>query len=246
MNNTLLIAASRQIALRSEMDVVANNVANINTAGFKRRASGFAEHLMPVARGDSLQSADKSLSFVTASGAPLDLSAGPIEKTGNPLDVAIRGDAFLAVQSAQGERYTRNGALALNAAGELVTMDGNPVLTESGPVAFSAQDGPVSIASDGSISTAQGRRGKLKLVRFDAPHALESLGGNLLATSQQPRPAGDETRLETGALERSNVSSVSEMARMIEVSRAYSGLANMMQRTDEMRRTALTRLAETN
>lgn len=246
MNNTLLIAASRQIALQRELDIVANNVANVTTNGFKRRTSGFAEFIMPRAKGDALASPDKSLSFVTDGGAMLDISGGAIEKTGNPLDVAIRGDAFLAVSSPAGERYTRNGAMALGASGELVTMDGHAVLTESGPLNFSPADGPITIASDGTVSTTQGVRGKLKLVRFEAPHRLENIGTNLLKAEQSALPAGPGTHLDTGAIERSNVSSVGEVSRLVEITRAYSNIAQMMQRTDEMRRSALSRLADTN
>lgn len=246
MNNALLINASRQIALARELDIVANNVANIGTTGFKRRSPGFSEHLMPVARADAQTSADKRLSFVASRGNPLDLSAGAVERTGNPLDVAIRGDAFLAVQTPQGERYTRSGSMALSASGDLVTLEGHPVLTDSGPITLSAQEGPASIGPDGTISTAQGARGKLKLVRFEHPHMLESLGANLLAASEAPQPAGTQARVEPGALERSNVSSVTEVARLVEVSRAYSGLAQMVQRTDELRRSTISRLAEAN
>ena len=245
MNNTMLIGLSRQVALQRELNVVANNVANVTTNGFRRRGAAFAEYVMPVARGDHMQTANRSLSFVVDDGTTLDTSPGPIEKTGNPLDVALRGDGFFAVQTPQGERYTRNGALALNADGDLVTMDGHPILSEQGVLTFTAADGAITISGDGTVATQQGVRGKLKVVKFADSHRLESLGGNLLDSPVPAEPAGASARIESGALERSNVSPVAETARLIEVTRAYSSLASMIQRSDELRRTALTRLAET-
>lgn len=246
MNNAGLIAASRQIALKRELDVVANNVANITTNGFRRRVSNFAEHLMPVARGDALTTLDKRLSFAVSRGNFLDPARGTIETTGNPLDIALKGDAFLAVSTPQGERYTRNGALSLSSTGALVTSDGAPVLSDQGPLTFSAADGDIRIAADGAISTAQGLRGRLKLVQFDQPQALRNIGGNLLASDDAARPVTPGSWVETGALERSNVSAVAETARLIEVTRSYATLTQMMQRTDELRRSAISRLADTN
>lgn len=246
MNNAALIAASRQIALKRELDVVANNVANITTNGFKRRVSGFAEHLMPVARGDALTGADKRLSFAVSQGNFLDPARGAVEATGNPLDIALKGDAFLAVNTREGERYTRNGALQLSSAGELVTSDGAPVLSDQGPLSFSVADGAIRIAPDGTVSTAQGTRGRLKLVQFDQPQALENIGGNLLKSDAPARPVTPGTWVEAGALERSNVSAVAETARLIEVTRNYATLTQMIQRGDELRRSAISRLADTN
>ena len=246
MNNAGLITASRQIALKRELDVVANNVANIATNGFKRRVSSFAEHLMPTARGDALTAPDKRLSFAISRGNFLDPSRGTIEATGNPLDIALKGDVFLAVGTSQGERYTRNGALSLSSSGELVTSDGATVLSDQGPLTFSAADGDIRIAPDGAISTVQGLRGRLKLVQFDQPQALQNIGGNLLKAEAAARPANPGNWVEPGALERSNVSAVAETARLIEVTRSYTTLAQMMQRTDELRRSAISRLADAN
>ena len=121
MENALLIGLSRQMALGRELDVIANNMANVTTNGFKARSSRFREFLMPVASAESFPRPDRKLSYVIDAGTPLDTRSGPIEHTGNPLDIAIKGDAFLAVQTPQGERYTRNGALEINPQGQLVT-----------------------------------------------------------------------------------------------------------------------------
>lgn len=245
MQNALLVGLSRQVALARELDVVANNVANGTTTGFKARNSRFTEHLMPVARADGFQAPDQRLSYVIDAGTALDLSTGPIERTGNPLDVAHRGDAFFAVQTSAGERYTRAGAFQLSAAGQLVTMDGQAVLGENGPITLTPQDGPASISADGTVTTPAGERGRLKLVRFANPGSLRNEGANLFSSPTPPQPAGAEGRVESGALERSNVRPVVEMSRLIEVNRSYSTLATTVSRMDELRRTAIQRLADT-
>lgn len=244
MQNALLVGLSRQVALGRELDVIANNVANVTTTGFKARNTRFSEHLMPRARADAFRSPDQRLSFVVDAGTRLDLSAGAVERTGNALDAAIRGDAFFAVQTPAGERYTRNGAFQINAGGQLVTGDGKTVLGENGPIAFTPQDSDVAIAPDGTVTTSGGERGRLKLVRFADPGSLRNEGANLFASAAPPQPAGAEGRIESGALERSNVQPVLEMSRLIEVNRSYTALSTMVSRMDELRRSAIQRLAD--
>ncbi len=246
MNNTQLIGLSRQVVLKRELDVVANNVANLMTNGFKRRTGAFSEHVMPVARANAAPQGSQRISYVIENASTLDTSAGAVEKTGNPLDVAIRGPGFLAVMTPQGERYTRNGALSLNERGDLVTSDGYPVLSQQGPLSFNAADGEITIAATGTVSTAQGVRGTLRLMTFDKPQDLANEGKNLFASATPARPADPDVRLEPGALERSNVNGVAEIARMIEITRAYTSLTQTMQKTDELRRATLSRLAEVN
>src|ERR1700687_1592287 len=153
MQNALLVGLSRQVALGRELDVVANNIANINTTGYKADGSLFEEYLSSVARADQTGA---RVSFVHDRGTWHDLSAGPIEKTGNPLNIAIDGNAFLVVQTPRGERYTRNGALQINGTGELVTSEGNPVLGEAGPIVLQPTDHQISISLDGTISAREG------------------------------------------------------------------------------------------
>jgi flagellar basal-body rod protein FlgF len=244
MENALLIGLSRQVALRRELDVIANNMANVNTNGFKARASRFREYLMPVASAETFPRADRRLSYVIDAGTPLDIRAGAIEHTGNPLDVAIKGDAFLVVQTPGGERYTRNGALEINPQGQLVTSDGHPVLGDNGPIAFTPQETGFSIAPDGTVTSDQGQRGRLRLVRFDNAQNLRNEGANVFSSATQAQPAGNTSRLQSGAIERSNVKPVIEMSRLIEVNRSYSSIASMVGRIDELRRSAISRLAD--
>lgn len=244
MQNAILIGVSRQTALARELDVIANNVANINTNGFKARQARFQEYVMPKASAEAFPRADRKLSYVVDSGTPLDLSNGTIERTGNPLDVAVSGNAFIAVQTAAGERYTRNGALQVDGQGRLVTSDGHAVMGDNGPISFSPQETGAAVGADGTVSTNQGQRGKIRLVRFADAKSLENAGGNLFSSTAAPQPAGPLARLETGAIERSNVKPVLEMSRLIDVNRTYTMVSGMVQRLDDLKRSAIQRLAD--
>ena len=244
MENALLVGLSRQMALGRELDVIANNMANVSTNGFKSRASRFENHLMPKASADAFGRPDRRLDFVVDVGTALDTSAGAIEVTRNPLHVAIKGDAFFAVQTPAGERYTRNGAFTLDARGQLVTGDGYTVLGDDGPITFDQAETDISIAPDGTIESAQSNHGNVRMVRFADLRALKNEGGNTFSSTLAPEPARDTSRLETGALERSNVRPVQEMTRLIEVNRAYASVAAMVGRMDELKRSAVTRLAD--
>lgn len=245
MENALLIGLSRQTALAREMDVIANNMANVTTNGFKARQARFGEYLMPVARADSFERPDQRLSYVIDTGTPVDFSTGAIEVTGNPLDAAVKGDGFFAVQTPAGERYTRNGAFQVNAQGQLITSDGHAVLGQSGPITLGPEETNVSIAPDGAVLTSQGERGRIRLVRFQAPQALDNIGANLFAAKEPAQP-DTVSRVQGGAIERSNVKAVVEMSRMIDVNRNYTSVAAMIGRMDELRRTAISRLADAN
>ena len=242
MSETALIKLSRLMALRRQLDVVANNVANLETTGFKAKRVAFQEFLSPVERAEITSPRERPVSLVEASANFTDLSKGAPQVTGNPLDVAIDGDAFFVVQTAQGERYTRAGAFTLDSAGRLVTMTGLPVLTSSGPLSLSPQDGDARIGADGTISTRQGPRGRLRLVRFDAPQTLRSEGANLFRSEQPPveLPAGS-VRLFQGAIEKSNVQPTLEMSRLVEINRSYQLVSSLLKEDgdiDELKRLA--------
>lgn len=243
MQNALFVGVSSQVALQRELDVIANNMANVSTNGFKGRNSLFQEYLAPVARADSFTPSDRRISYVIDRGTTLNLDQGPIEQTGNPLDVAVKGAAFIAVQSQGGERYTRNGALSVNNQGQLVTSEGYPVVGEGGPITVNPQETGLSIGTDGTVSTNLGIRGRIKLVTFANPGQLVNEGGNLFSSPQPARPAGIDGRLESGALERSNVSPVIEMTRLMDVNRSYTLVTSMISRMDELRGSAISKLA---
>jgi flagellar basal-body rod protein FlgF len=252
MENTLLIGLSRQVSLERQLNVIANNVANVNTTGFKSEKPVFEEFLMPVADAGEFRGRDRTFSYVQDRATWHDFAQGPVEQTNNPLDVALDGGAFLAVQTPGGERYTRNGALLINAQGQLVTNEGHPVAGESGPITFQPGDQNIHIAKDGSITVREGNnaqadsvRGKLRLLAFDAPQRLLKQGSSLFSapTGVNATPAR-EAGIRQGFVEKSNVNAVAEMSRMIEVMRSYTSVATMLQQQGDMRRTAIERLAD--
>ena len=195
MENTLLVGLSRQMVLERQMDVVANNVANINTNGFKADRSLFEEYLRSPAHEDNFQRSDRRVSFVQDRVSFHDFAAGNTELTKNPLDVSIDGRGFLAVQTPAGERYTRDGGLQINNLGQLVTAGGNPVMGISGPIVFQPTDKQINIAADGNVTVLEGTgrtnsvRGKLRLVSFADAQKLVKEGSNLYSAGQGRRPA---------------------------------------------------------
>ena len=247
MQNTLLVGLSRQVALSRELDVVANNIANVNTTGFKAEGSIFEEYLNSNARADTSGS---RVSFVRDRGTWHDLSAGPVEKTGNPLDVAVDGNALLVVQTPRGERYTRNGAFQINAQGQLVTSEGNPVLGEAGPITFQPTDNQVSISADGTISVREGnattdsQRGTLRLVSVANAQNLQKDGGSTFSIAGETPQPTKASRVVQGTIEKSNVRAVVEMTRMIEVTRSHTQIANMLSQQADLQKTSMNKLAE--
>jgi flagellar basal-body rod protein FlgF len=244
--NAVLVALSRQMALSRELDVVANNIANLDTTGFKADGSLFEEYLGSAARAGA-----SPVSFVLDRGVWHDMNQGPIQRTGNPLDVAIDGNAFLVVQTPRGQRYTRNGALQINAAGQLVTSEGNPVLGDSGPITFQPNDHQVSISRDGTISVREGTskvdslRGKLRLVDFQDMQQLQKDGSSTFNVSGDAQPrAATNASIAQGAIEKSNVRGVVEMSRMIEITRSYTQIANLLQQQGDLGQTAIDKLAD--
>ena len=179
MENALLVGLSRQMALSHELDIVANNIANIDTTGFKADKEAFSEYLMPRAADQQFPGGNQRVSFVQDRATWIDFSPGSIQHTGDPLNVALDGKGYLTVQTPRGQRYTRNGALSTNATGQLVTSEGYQVLGDGGPIAFQPSDHDINISPNGIItvregaSTADTQRGKLQIVGFDQPQLLQ-------------------------------------------------------------------------
>jgi flagellar basal-body rod protein FlgF len=253
MENALLVGLSRQVALGRLADVVANNVANINTTGFKGDGSLFEEFIAPTARENHFRNADRSVRFVQDRGIWHDMSQGPVQQTGNPLDIAIDGEGFLPVQGPGGaERYTRNGSLQINAQGQLVTNEGMAVIGENGPIVFQPTDRNIMISKDGRVSVNEGQdiktesfRGKIRLVRFARPHDLIKEGSS---TFRAPVGLAAEPivtpNIMQGSVEKSNVSGIVEMSRLTDITRTYTQIATLLQQQGDMRRNAIQQLAD--
>ena len=208
MDNALLIGLSRQTALQRELDVVANNIANASTTGFKADGAVFSEFMPKAASSDQFVARDRRLSFVQDTMSWHDMSQGTVQQTGGPLDVAIDGEGMLVVQTARGERYTRNGALQLNNLGELVTLSGDKVLGENGPIVLQLTDRDIEITKSGTIKVREGNslttdstRGRLRLVTFESPKQLRKDGASTFAAQDGVTPVPlPEARAETARL----------------------------------------------
>jgi flagellar basal-body rod protein FlgF len=250
MENALLIGLSRQTVLERQMDVLSNNIANVNTVGFKADESLFEEYLNSGAHEDNFTGADRRVSYVQDRGTFHNFAQGAAESTNNPLDLAIDGAGFLTVQTQGGERYTRDGNLQMNNLGQLVTNSGNLVLGTSGPIVFQPTDHDINISPDGTITVVEGTartdsiRGKLRLVSFaDAQKLLKQ--GNNLFSAPDGNVAQQDTKsvIRQGFVEKSNVSVVSEMATMMQVTRTYSQIANILQQQSDLHKNAIEQLA---
>jgi flagellar basal-body rod protein FlgF len=222
VGETTLIDLSRLMALRRRLEIAANNIANVETSGFRAQHLTFQEYLKPEKGQEVGIKPERPLSLVDAAFAYTTSSAGAIRTTGNPLDLAINGNAYFVVQTAQGERYTRDGSFGLDETGRLVAMDGQPVLADSGAVTIPVKGGEISINAEGQVSTRLGALGRLRLVSFSERANLQAVGGNLFRSDLAPNAAkaGSATILQ-GAIEKSNVQPTIEMSRLIEINRAY-------------------------
>ena len=250
MQNALLIGLSRQAVLERQLDVVANNIANVNTTGYKADNSLFEEYLSSSAHEDNFVGSDRRISYVQDRGTFKDFTQGNAEETKNPLDVAIEGSAFLVVQTQAGDRYTRDGGLQLNGQGQLVTAGGNPVLGTGGPIVFQPTDHDVNVTPDGTITVQEGAshtdslRGKLRLVSFPDAQKLLKEGSNLYSAGQGAAQPDLKSAVRQGFIEKSNVNAVAEMSRMIEVTRAYTQISTLLQQESDLHKSAIEKLAD--
>ncbi|EPX84158.1 flagellar basal-body rod protein FlgF [Rubellimicrobium thermophilum DSM 16684] len=225
MENAIYATLTRQAGLMAQMQVVANNIANLSTVGFKAEGVTFTEYVRRTGTGESL-------SMAAAHGRETALAQGPLERTGGSFDLAIEGEGFFLVETPQGPRLTRAGAFTPDAAGNLVTAQGYRLLDAGGaPVFVPLAEGPVGIAADGTISAGGRPVGQIGLVVPRDPLALRREAGTLFSAPQtDPAPAG---RILQGFLEKSNVDPVMEVARLIAVSRAYEAGQAFLDREDE-------------
>lgn len=253
MESTQIIALSREAALRRQMDVVANNIANMNTTGFKGEQMMFVQHLVRSKGGNGLTT--PTLAYVRDIATMTDMHEGALKTTGNPLDVAITGGpGFFVVQTPQGQQhYTRNGRFQLDKTGKLVTAEGDAVLsTNNQPIYFAPTDERIAIASDGTISTNNGTTNnnnsiaQLQVVKFANPQRLKHMGGAQFSTnSNNPPQAVTNVHIVQGALEGSNVQPIYEMARMIDVHRTYDAVRQFIDREDSRERNMIQVMGQT-
>ena len=225
---------NRQSGLMREMGVVANNIANASTTGFRREGVVFSEFVAALDQ-------DPSLSMAHASGRHVDLSQSTLSQTGGQFDLAIQGEGFFLIETPQGERLTRAGSFTPSAEGELVTPDGYRLLDAGGAPVFVPPDARgVAVAADGTLSAEGQPIAQLGLWKPSDPLSLRHQSGTLFSASEL-EPAEGATVLQ-GMLEDSNVEPVSEIARMIEVQRAYELGQKFLDAEDERVRGVITTL----
>lgn len=234
METPTLVALSRQTTLRRHMDIVANNIANMNTSGFKGESMMFVEHVVKSKGGERIFG-DK-IAYVRDIATMRDLSNGTLEQTGNPLDLALEGEGYFVIETDTGNNYTRNGHFQLDDGGQLVTTSGNPVLSDGGaPFFFAPGDTKISIARDGTVSTQNGVLGRITVVNFENEHKMRPVANGLFSADDAPTPV-ERPAMAQGMLEDSNIQPVIEMARMIEVHRAYDAVKGFIEKEDERMR----------
>lgn len=214
MTNVIYTAISRQNGLTKELTTIANNIANADTIGFRSDRPFYSEYVRVLSSGD------QSLSQTRIAGRVLDFSNGAFTKTGAQLDVAIEGEGFFVIDTPQGERLSRAGSFSLNAQGGLTTQSGHSVLDQSGaPITIPTDAANLIIADDGAIAADGLPVGQLAVATAPAT-ALIREGDNLLRSTAAITPV-TAPKLRQGFVEESNVNSVMEITRLIEVQRAF-------------------------
>jgi flagellar basal-body rod protein FlgF len=239
MDNALMLGLQTQRVLQRRMDVAANNLANVATSGFKADGLLLEEADQTAAHADE---DPRDIRFVRDIGIVHYMEQGPVEMTGNALDVAIEGSGFFMVQGPSGPLYTRDGAFTLTGDGRLVTSDGRAVLNSGGaPIVLDPQGESPTIGRDGAITVAGVEAGRIGVANFAAPGALSKVGDNLWDAQGQAQGEFEGVVLQ-GAIEGSNVRPVVELTRLIEISRAYQSAAKIVSGADELRQRAIQQL----
>jgi flagellar basal-body rod protein FlgF len=256
------IGASGMNAQQNRLDAISNNLANVDTTGYKRDipvSKSFSELLLRRTEADGVYKTP----FGSADVAPIiggielgvetnelytDFEQGSFKSTDTNTDMALSGQGFFAVQTPEGERYTRNGNFILGKEGILETKNGYPVLGENGPI--TVPDDKFYVNEDGMVYTKQDNTliDRIKVVRFDNERYLKKMGGSLWNTNEISGQAhiaegSERPKFLQGYTEASNVNVVNEMVQMIEVNRAYEANQKSIQSEDSMMSTLWTRVA---
>ncbi len=252
--NASLVALSRQTTLRQRLDIISNNIANMDTPGFKKETGIFVDYLAKT--GDRF--GERSLSYTQDYGMWRDTREGNFQSTGRDLDVAIGGEGYFQIETPQGLRYTRNGRFAVNDEGKMVTSQGFLVLSDKGRQIDIPEDASsISIGSDGTLSIERlGPDGgpfnetgllidRIGVFTFEDQQRLTKTGGTLYETDQEPIEI-TQPNLRHRMFEQSNVKPVVEMVDMIATSRAYQAAQRMINTQHETERSAIDKLTRAN
>ncbi|MCX7303205.1 MAG: flagellar basal-body rod protein FlgF [Hyphomicrobiales bacterium] len=227
MQDGLYVALSSQVALEKRLNTIADNVANASTVGFRATGVSFED----VVSGQD----DKAVSFVSSGDTYLSTASGPMRETGNPFDFAIKGSAWFGMETPAGTVMTRDGRFTLTDNGDLVTLEGHPVLDAGGaPIQLDPSKGPPTASADGSLRQGDQLVGALGLFSFDPGKNFVRYGNSGVVPSGEPEPLVD--RLEAGVvqgfLEESNVNPMLEITRLVMVQRAFENGAALLRDTE--------------
>ena len=220
MQNGLYIAVSAQVALERRLETIADNIANMNTVGFRATGVAFESELK--------RAGDTNLAYVSSGDDFISRRIGGLTKTDNSLDFAVQGDGWFGIQTPQGTAYTRDGRVQIDDSGSLRTLSGDPILDAGGaPIILDGSAGSLTVASDGMISQNGKQVSALGLFAIDPGATLTRAENSAVVPDKPATPILDFTRdgVVQGAVEGSNVDPVKEMARLIEVTRAFDGVA---------------------
>jgi flagellar basal-body rod protein FlgG len=244
MIRSIYEAASAMMAQMARQLSISNNLSNVATPGYKAEhvaIDDFHEMYLNRISGDASTPIGTLSTAVRLDQPVVDLSQGSLIETGNPLDLAIAGDAFFAVQTADGVQYTRNGAFHLDANRQLVTLDGLPVLGENGPI--TVPDGEVWVSADGTVSVDGADVARLQLMAFGADPAVEPAGNNRFIITGDGVPS-ETAGVSQGFLEQSNVDLNQVMVDMLAANRSYAMAQKMLQMSDQTLGLAVTDLGK--
>lgn len=222
------------LAQEQRLNQISNNLANVNTTGYKKEDITFWEMMFKAA--DNKPRVGKAMKIIT------DHKQGPAIQTGNNLDFAINGQGFFKVQTPQGIRYTRNGNFTINNTGQLSTADGNLVIGDGGPISLT--DDKISVSHDGQISANGQIINKFSLVNFSDLNSLEKEGNNLfrLKPGSAKEQAATSINIQQGSLEGSNVNIIQGMTEMIDLQRSYQTQQKAIQTMDDLDHQAISRV----
>lgn len=239
MENVSYVGMSRQLVLQREMEMTANNLANMSTPGYQSQNTLFVEYINKPQTGGS---STDTLHQVIDIASYRNLSPGAMSRTDNPLDFSIQGEGYFSIQTPKGTRYTRAGDFALNNQGQIVTKAGYPLMGDGGPITVPADATHISLSKDGLLSSEKGQIGKIKIISFDDQQSLKPTGENLFdGTKLQEKPVANP-HVEQGLLEGSNVNPILEMNKMIEISRMYQSVQQMLTSDHQRQRAAIQQL----
>ena len=242
MDNPGYIILSRLSLQARATEILAHNVANADTPGFRAQRPVFAEY---VARQDAgaAPPGGRPVAYVQDRATWREMEPASIQATGNPLDVAISGEGFFAVETPRGERFTRAGRFSLSGDGRLVDMEGNAVMGAGGTaIAISPNDTRITIQGDGTVRSENGTLGQLRVVRFDNPQTLRAEGDRLFDPAGEPVQELERVTVVQGALEGSNVRPIMEMTRLTTELREFQFAAQFAEKEGERLSTAVERI----